>query len=124
MSCGLVEEDLTEKIIGAAIEVHKYWGLGLVESIYEKSLAIELERQGIPFKRQVELELSYKGVTLGEDFRLDLIVGDKVVVELKVVKELAPIHEAQLLTYMKLTGCRVGLLLNFNDPVLRQGIKR
>jgi GxxExxY protein len=121
---GLIEEDLTEKIIGAAIEVHKYWGPGLVESIYEKSLAIELERQGIPFKRQVELKLSYKGVTLGEDFCLDLIVGDKVVVELKVVKELAPIHEAQLLTYMKLTNCKVGLLLNFNVPVLKQGIKR
>ena len=120
----LIEEDLTEKIIGAAIEVHKYWGPGLIESIYEKSLAIELERQGIPFKRQMELELSYKGVSLGEDFRLDLIVGDKVVVELKVVKELAPIHEAQLLTYMKLTGCKVGLLLNFNVPVLKQGIKR
>ncbi|MEN8255553.1 MAG: GxxExxY protein [Verrucomicrobiota bacterium] len=124
MSDKLIEEDLTEKIIGAAIEVHKYWGPGLVESIYEKSLAIELERQGIPFKRQVELELSYKGVSLGEDFRLDLIVGDKVVVELKVVREFAPIHEAQLLTYMKLTGCKVGLLLNSNVPVLKQGIKR
>ena len=120
----LIEEDLTEKIIGAAIEVHKYWGPGLLESIYEKSLAIELERQGIPFKRQMELKLSYKGVSLGEDFRLDLIVGGKVVVELKVVKELSPIHEAQLLTYMKLTNCRVGLLLNFNVPVLKQGIKR
>ena len=120
----LIEEDLTEKIIGAAIEVHKYWGPGLLESIYEKSLAIELERQGIPFKRQMELKLSYKGVSLGEDFRLDLIVGSKVVVELKVVKELSPIHEAQLLTYMKLTNCRVGLLLNFNVPVLKQGIKR
>ena len=120
----LIEEDLTEQIIGAAIEVHKYWGPGLVESIYEKSLAIELEKQGIPFKRQMELELSYKGVSLGEDFRLDLIVGDKVVVELKVVKELAPIHEAQLLTYMKLTNCKVGLLLNFNVPVLKQGIRR
>ena len=119
----LMEEDFTEKIIGAAIEVHKYWGPGLVESIYEKSLAIELERQGIPFKRQMELKLSYKRVSLGEDFRLDLIVGDKVVVELKVVKELAPIHEAQLLTYMKLTGCRVGLLLNFNVLILKQGIK-
>ncbi|MEA2068184.1 MAG: GxxExxY protein [Verrucomicrobiota bacterium] len=120
----LVEEDLTEKIIGAAIEVHKYWGPGLVESIYEKSLSIELEKQGIPFKRQMELELSYKGVSLCEDFRLDLIVGDKVVIELKVVKELAPIHEAQLLTYMRLTNCKVGLLLNFNVPVLKQGIKR
>jgi len=120
----LLEKDLTEMIIGAAIEVHKYWGPGLVESIYEKSLAIELEKRGIPFKRQMELELAYKGVSLGKDFRLDLIVGDKVVVELKVVKELVPIHEAQLLTYMKLTNCRVGLLLNFNVPVLKQGIKR
>ena len=120
----LIEENLTEAIIGAAIEVHKYWGPGLVESIYEKSLAIELENRGIPLKRQMELELSYKGVSLGEDFRLDLMVGDKVVVELKVVNELAPIHEAQLLTYMKLTNCRVGLLLNFNVPVLKQGIKR
>ena len=120
----LIEEDLTDKIIGAAIEVHKYWGSGLVESIYEKSLAIELERRGIPFKCQMELGLNYKGVSLGEDFRLDLIVGDKVVVELKVVKEFAPLHEAQLLTYMRLTHCRVGLLLNFNVPVLKQGIKR
>jgi hypothetical protein len=94
---GFVEEELTKKIIDAAIEVHKYWGPGLLESTYEKSLAIELELQGIPFKRQVEL---------------------------KVVKELAPIHEAQLLTYMKLTHCRVGLLLNFNVPILKQGIKR
>ncbi|VGO23004.1 GxxExxY protein [Pontiella sulfatireligans] len=120
----LIEEELTDKIIGAAIEVHKYWGPGLLESIYEKSLAIELEKRGVPFKRQVELKLSYKGVSLDEDFRLDLIVGDKVVVELKVVKELAPIHEAQLLTYMKLTNCKVGLLLNFNVSTLKQGIKR
>lgn len=120
----LLEEDLTEKIIGAAIEVHKYWGPGLVESIYEKSIAVELEKQGISSRRQMTIELNYKGVALGEDFRSDLVVDDKVVVELKVVKELAPIHEAQLLTYMKLTHCRVGLLLNFNVPVLRQGIKR
>ncbi|WP_372797855.1 GxxExxY protein, partial [Pontiella sp.] len=106
----LIEEELTEKIIGAAIEVHRYWGPGLLESIYEKSQAIELERQGIPFKRQVELHLEYKGAPLDEDFRLDLIIGDKVVLELKVVNELAPIHEAQLLTYMRLTNCRVGLL--------------
>ena len=124
MAEGLIEEDLTEKIIGAAIEVHRYWGPGLVESIYEKSLAIEFERRDIPFKRQLELNLSYKGVSLGEDFRLDLIADNKVVIELKVVKELAPIHEAQLLTYIKLTNCKIGLLLNFNVPTLKQGIKR
>jgi GxxExxY protein len=120
----LIEEELTQKIIGAAIEVHRYWGPGLVESIYEKSLAEELRRRAIPFKRQLKLELNYKGVVLDEEFRLDLIIGDKVVVELKVVKELAPIFEAQLLTYMKLTECRVGLLMNFNVPVLKEGIRR
>ncbi|MGJ8654431.1 MAG: GxxExxY protein [Opitutaceae bacterium] len=124
MNHSLIEEDLTKEIIGAAIEVHRYWGPGLMESIYEKSLAVELEKRAIPFKRQLKLELNYKGVVLDEDFRLDLIIGDKVVVELKVVKELAPIVDAQLLTYMRLTGCRAGLLINFNVPVLKDGIKR
>lgn len=99
-------------------------GPGLIESIYEKSLAVELEKRAIPFKRQLKLELNYKGVVLDEDFRLDLIIGDKVVVELKVVKELAPIFEAQLLIYMWLMECRVGLLMNFNVPVLKDGMKR
>ena len=116
----LIEEGLTREIIGAAIEVHRYWGPGLMESIYEKSLAVEIEKRAIPFKRQ----LNYKGINLDEDFRLDLIIGNKVVVELKVVKELAPIFEAQLLTYMRLTECRVGLLMNFNVPILKDGIKR
>lgn len=118
----LIESELTQKIIGAAIEVHRYWGPGLVESIYEKSLAVELERRSIPFRRQVKLDLNYKGIDLNEDFRLDLIIGDKVVVELKVVRELAPIFEAQLLTYMRLTECRVGLLINFNVPVLKKRV--
>jgi len=124
MNESLIEEELTHGIIGAAIEVHRYWGPGLVESIYEKSLVEELKRRAIPFKRQLKLELNYKGVVLDEEFRLDLIIGDKVIVELKVVKELAPVFEAQLLTYMKLTECRVGLLINFNVPVLKDGIKR
>lgn len=124
MNDSLIEEELTKKIIGAAIEVHRYRGPGLIESIYEKSLAVQLEKQAIPFKRQLQLELNYKGVVLDEEFRLDLIIGDKVVVELKVVKELAPIFEAQLLTYMRLTECRVGLLMNFNVPVLKEGIRR
>lgn len=118
------DTELTGIIIGAAMEVHKHWGLGLTESIYEKSLAVELKKRTIPFKRQLKLELNYKDVVLDEEFRLNLIIGDKVVVELKVVKELAPrIFEAQLLTYMRVTECRVGLLMNFNVPVLKDGIK-
>jgi GxxExxY protein len=124
MNGPLIEEALTKKIIGAAIEVHRYWGLGLIESIYEKSLAVELEKRAIPFQRQLKLELNYKGIILDKTFRLDLIIGDKVVVELKVVKELSPVFDAQLLTYMRLTKCRVGLLMNFNVPVLKEGIKR
>ena len=110
------EKDLTEKIIGAAIEVHKYWGPGLIESVYEKSLARELEIQGIEYQRQVDLKLEYKGVEVGDGLRLDLIIEGKVVVEL--------IHESQLLTYMRITGCKVGLLVNFNKPTLREGVKR
>ena len=120
----MLEEALTEQIIGAAIEVHGYWGPGLVESIYEKSLNYELNLRGIEVRRQVPLCLKYKEHDLGDEFRVDLIVAEKVVVELKVVKELLPIHEAQLLTYMRLTHCRVGLLINFNVVRLRDGIKR
>ncbi|NOU35693.1 MAG: GxxExxY protein [Kiritimatiellaceae bacterium] len=118
------ELDLTEKIIGAAIEVHNYWGPGLLESIYEKSLAHELVLRGASVKQQVRLDLKYKDLVLDDEFVLDLVVDEKVVVELKVVKELAPIHEAQLITYMKLTGCRVGLLINFNVLKLKDGIRR
>ncbi len=118
------ERDLTEKIIGAAMEVHSYWGPGLLESIYEKSLAHELTLRGIDVQRQVSLDLKYKDLSLGDEFTLDLIIEGEVVVELKVVKEIAPIHEAQLLTYMKLTGCKVGLLINFNTLMLRDGIRR
>ena len=118
------EKDLTEKIIGAAIEVHKYWGPGLIESVYEKSLARELELLGIGYKQQVDLPLEYKGVRVGDGLRLDLIVEGKVVVELKVVKNFDPVHESQLLTYMRITGCKVGLLINFNKPTLREGVKR
>ena len=120
----MVEPELTERIIGAAIEVHKHWGPGLLEEVYEKSLCHELRLRNLPFETQVILPLMYKGERVGDDLRLDLVVGGKVVVELKSVNELAPIHEAQLLTYMKLTGCRVGLLINFNVPVLTRGIKR
>ncbi len=120
----MIEEKLTEQIIGAAIEVHKHWGPGLYEEIYEKSLCHELRLRNILFENQVKLPLIYKGEKIGDDLRLDLIVQDKVIVEVKAIKQLETIHEAQLLTYMKLTKCRVGLLINFNVPVLKQGIKR
>ena len=119
-----VERVLTEKIIGAAMEVHDYWGPGLIESLYEKSLAHELALQGITVQRQVRLDLKYKDLVMDDEFTLDLIVERKVIVELKVVKDLAPIHEAQLMTYMKLTDCRVGLLINFNVLKLKNGIRR
>lgn len=120
----LIEEALTEQIIGAAIEVHKYWGPGLYEEIYERSLCRELRMRNLDFESQTPLPLIYKEERVGEDLRLDLIVQGKVVVEMKSIKELEPIHEAQLLTYMKLSKCRVGLLINFNVTVLKNGIKR
>lgn len=120
----MIEEQLTEKIIGAAIEVHRIWGPGLYEEIYERSLIRELTLQGINHKCQLSIPLEYKGVKIGDDLRLDLLVEDKVVVELKAVAELSKVHEAQLLTYMRLTRCRVGLLINFNVEVLRKGIRR
>ncbi len=118
------DKALTGKIIGAAMEVHSYWGPGLLESIYEESLAYELKARGIEVKRQVPLDLRYKDIDLDVDFALDLIAEGEVIVELKVVKQLAPIHEAQLMTYMKLTDCKVGLLINFNVLHLKEGIRR
>ena len=116
--------ELTGTIIGAAMEVHSHWGPGLIESIYEKSLAHELSLRNVEVKRQVRIPLKYKDLELGDDYALDLLADGKVIVELKVVKELAPIHEAQLMTYMKLTKCPIGLLINFNVLKLREGIRR
>jgi GxxExxY protein len=114
----------TSRIIGAAIEVHKELGPGLLESAYEECLCHEFHLRGLPFRRQIDLPVSYKGLKLDCGYRLDLIVDDTVVVELKAVEALFPVHQAQLLTYMKLTGKQVGLLINFNVPLLTQGIIR
>jgi GxxExxY protein len=114
----------TEAIIGAAIEVHRNLGPGLLESAYEECLCHELQLRNLPFRRQVSLPVIYKGIKLECSYRIDLVVNDEVVVELKSVDLLQPIHEAQLLTYMRLGGWKVGLLLNFNVPVLKHGIKR
>ena len=118
------EDPLTGKIIGAAIEVHRHLGPGLLESAYTACLAYELSRRDLRFDQEKPLPITYKEVKLGAGYRLDLLVENEVVVEVKTVDELAPLHEAQLLSYLKLGGYKRGLLINFNVKVLRNGIKR
>lgn len=117
-------DPLTEQVIGAAIEVHRILGPGLLESAYEECLCYELSQRGLVFQRQVALPVVYKTVELDCGYRIDLLVQERLIVELKTVERLLPIHEAQLLTYMKLRAIGTGLLLNFNVPVLKSGIKR
>lgn len=116
--------DVTEAIIGAAVQVHRVMGPGLLESVYEACLAHELSRRGIAVQRQVEVAVEYDGIRLDCGFRIDLLVASKVIVELKSVEKLMPIHETQLLTYLRLSRVRVGLLMNFNCQVLVQNVKR
>ena len=120
----LLEEQLTEQIIGSAIEVHRELGPGLLESAYEECLCHEFHLRNLTFKRQVDLPVVYKGVNLNCGYRIDLIVEDLVVVELKSVEQILPIHQAQLLTYLRLSLKKVGLLINFNVSVLKNGIVR
>jgi len=120
----LFEKELTDKIIGAAIEVHRMLGPGLLESAYQVCMEYESKLRSIPFERLVDLPLNYKGINLDAGYVIDLIYDKRVVVELKAVERVIPVHEAQLLTYMRLTGIHVGLLLNFNVPVLKDGIYR
>ncbi|HWZ95306.1 MAG TPA: GxxExxY protein [Opitutaceae bacterium] len=116
--------EITEAIIGAAIEVHRQLGPGMLESVYEAVLAYELAQRGLEVERQKAVPLVYKELSFDEGYRLDLLVAGQVIVELKCVEALLPIHEAQLLSYLKLTGLKVGLLINFKVSVLKQGIKR
>jgi GxxExxY protein len=118
------ENQITKLVIGFAIEVHRALGPGLLESAYEECLCYELAQGGIRFLRQVALPVRCKGVTLDCGYRMDLLVDDRVIVEIKAVESFSPIHEAQLLTYLKLAERPVGLLINFNVPVLKQGLKR
>jgi GxxExxY protein len=115
--------DLTKRIIGCAIEVHRALGPGLQERTYENALAIEFRDQGLPFDRQVSVPVAYKGEWIG-DYRLDLIVGDAVVVEIKSVERGDPLFEAQLLAYLRASGKHIGLLINFNSQLLSQGVRR
>jgi GxxExxY protein len=117
-------DPLTENLLGLAIEVHRQLGPGLLESAYEECLCYELKQNGIPFRRQVALPVVYKAVRLDCGYRMDIVVDGQVIVELKTVERLLPVHEAQMLTYMKLSGIRTGLLLNFNSAVLKDGIRR
>jgi GxxExxY protein len=115
---------LTSEIISSAIEVHRHLGPGLLESTYEECMAFELQERNLETKRQIDIPVLYKGARLEQNYRIDLLVNNKVIIELKSVNKLEPVHDAQLLTYLKLANKRYGLLLNFNVPVMRQGIKR
>jgi GxxExxY protein len=120
----LVHEELTEQIIGKAIEVHDQLGPGLLEGVYAPSLCRELALRGLRVRKEVAIPVTYKGLAFESAYRLDIIVNDSVIIEVKAVDALLAIHEAQLLTYMKLTEIPVGLLINFNVALLRDGIKR
>ena len=115
---------LSREVIGAAIEVHKALGPGLLESAYEECLCQELKIRGIPFERQVELPIEYKGIKLSAGYRMDIVADNLLVLELKSVENLLTIHEAQLITYLRLSKIWLGLLINFNVPILKEGIKR
>lgn len=116
-------DQLANQAIGAAIEVHRILGAGFLESVYERALAIELSERGIPFERQKPVELEYKGQIVGEA-KLDFLVGRQLILELKAVDALHPIHHAQVINYLKATGYQLGLLINFNVGQLKSGIKR
>ena len=119
-----MKDDLSYRVIGCALEVYKTLGPGLLESVYEKALVVELTNKGIKAERQVPVNIFYKGVELGEGLRIDVLVEDSLVVELKSVDTLNKVHYKQLLTYLKITNKRVGLLINFNENNLMDGIKR
>ena len=118
------ENDISKYVIGAAIEVHRYLGPGLLESVYQQCMVRELQLHAIDVATELVLKGEYKGLEFDIDYRIDMLVADKVVVELKVVDSLLPVHKAQLLSYMKLSGKKLGLLINFNEAVVKDGVKR
>ena len=120
----LIHGKLTEAIIGAAIEVHRHLGPGLLESAYEECLCHELGLRSMRFEYQVELPVVYKGLRLDCGYRLDIVVRQQLIIEIKAVERILPVHDAQILTYLRLSGLRVGLLLNLNNVVLKDGLRR
>jgi len=117
-------EEVTTAIVDAAIKVHRALGPGLLESVYEACLCYELTKRGIPYRRQVSLPVRYEDVFVETGFRLDILADECVIIELKAAEAIIPIHEAQLLTHLKLANVRLGFILNFNVPLMKQGIKR
>lgn len=118
------ESGLGERVIGLAIAVHRYLGPGLLESAYEECLCLEMKEAGIEYRRQVPLPIVYKGTRLDCGYRIDIVVENELVVEIKAIERLLPVHDAQLLTYLRLSGLRAGLLMNFNNVVLKDGLRR
>jgi GxxExxY protein len=117
-------EEVTRQVIGMAIKIHRALGPGLFERTYEDCLELELSRAGLRFQRQVELHLVYEGVRFPRCYRADIIVEDAVILEIKAIDRILPIHESQVLTYLCLSGCRIGLLLNFNTRLIKDGLRR
>ncbi|KFE97037.1 GxxExxY protein [Chryseobacterium luteum] len=120
----MTENELSYKIIGSAIEVHRNLGVGLLENAYEIALAYELKQQGMNVRQQISLSLKYKEITIDNAYKIDLIVENKVIIEVKAVLELNPVFYAQVLTYLKLTDIKLGLLINFNSELIKYGIHR
>ena len=120
----MIDSELSGKIIGAAIEVHRVLGPGLLESLYEEALVVECGLQGITVSRQLEVPVDYKGLRLQNLLRLDLMVGDEIIVEVKSVEKILPVHEAQLLGYLRMTRKKLGLLINFNSAILSKSVRR
>ena len=120
----LIAGELTERVIGLAIEVHRHTGTGLLESVYEQCLCHELSEAGIPFERQVAIPVIYKSVSIGDGFKADILVAREVIIEIKAVAAILPVHEAQLHTYLSMSKIRVGMILNFHARRLVEGIRR
>ena len=120
----MTDKQLTHEIIGAAIAVHKELGPGLLEAVYEECLCHELQLRGVQFDRQKPIPVVYKGSKLDCGYRADIVVCGRVIVEVKAIAAIAPIHDAVMLTYLRLSGCKIGLLINFHSPVLKDGIRR
>jgi GxxExxY protein len=115
---------LSERVIGLAIDGHRHLGPGLLESAYEECLCYELAEAGLPFQRQVPLPVVYKAIRIDHSYRMDVVIAEEIVLEIKSVDRLLPIHEAQMLTYLRLSGIAVGLIMNFNTPILKEGLRR